>query len=276
MKFLYFVLLTGILFHHVIFLQTPFAASVNTSGWKRVAYVNSAAGRGFGKVTIIQPEVTFTPYQLDIAWFKDWANAAGISIKSNSSTGYWTGARIIYDADTALIEVNFTRDVAALSILSDTYGWNIAKPNKGILPDGGGTVRAETKVGKMAINDYLMVAFNGNVGIGTTSHTAKLAVNGLVRAKETKVEAAPWPDYVFDEQYKLVSLEEIRHYINQHGHLPEVPTAKEVAHQGIELGKMNALLLKKIEELTLHPLKKEEQLRDQSKAIEDLSIEIKI
>ncbi|MGG5902615.1 hypothetical protein [Sphingobacterium daejeonense] len=270
MKLLYFIFLAGILIPNTIFSQTPSAASVNTSGWKRVAYVNSASGRGFGKVTIYTVGGTSAPYHLDIEWFKDWATVAGISIKSNSSTGYWTGARITYDADSAFIEVNFTRDVAAMFIISDSYGWNIAKPYTGVLANGGGKVRAETQAGKMAVNDCFLVGFNGNVGIGTTNPTAKLAVNGLVRAKEIKVEAVPWPDYVFEKGYKLPSLDLIKSYINENGHLPEVPSAAQIEKEGVDLGKMDAILLRKIEELTLYLIEKEEQINSLNEKLKSL------
>ena len=103
------------------------------------------------------------------------------------------------------------------------------------------------------------VSVRGKLGIGTTTPTEKLEVNGTIRSKEVKVEAAPWPDYVFEPNYKLRSLEEIEKFIKSEKHLPEVPSSAEVEENGIALGEMNALLLKKIEELTLHliELKKE-------------------
>jgi hypothetical protein len=51
-------------------------------------------------------------------------------------------------------------------------------------------------------------------------------------------------------------------YIKEHGHLPEVPTATEVEDAGIHLGEMNALLLKKIEELTLHTIRQQKEIND--------------
>ncbi len=98
----------------------------------------------------------------------------------------------------------------------------------------------------------LVESSNGNVGIGTPSPTHKLSVNGNIRAHEIKVETANWPDYVFAKDYKLTSLQETEFYIKKNGHLPGFPSAMEVEKNGVDLGEMNAKLLQKIEELTLH------------------------
>jgi hypothetical protein len=95
--------------------------------------------------------------------------------------------------------------------------------------------------------------FAGSIGIGTTdTYGNKLAVNGTIRAKEVKVEAGPWPDYVFTPAYRLSPLTEVKSYIDKNGHLPEMPAAAEVAKEGIALGEMNKKLLQKVEELTLY------------------------
>ena len=69
-----------------------------------------------------------------------------------------------------------------------------------------------------------------------------------------------WPDYVFTPEYNLLSLEEVKKYIEEKGHLPNVPSEKEVLENGIELGAMNAKLLEKIEELTLYIIQLEERV----------------
>jgi hypothetical protein len=92
----------------------------------------------------------------------------------------------------------------------------------------------------------------GYVGIGTAVPKEKLSVNGKIRAHEIKVEQNSWPDYVFKSGYQLMPLQKIESFIKEKGHLPEVPSAKEVAKEGVELGNNQALLLKKIEEITLH------------------------
>ncbi|WP_443946635.1 hypothetical protein ACJVDH_05900 [Pedobacter sp. AW1-32] len=107
----------------------------------------------------------------------------------------------------------------------------------------------------------------GNVGIGTTSLTEKLNVEGKIRAREVRVESANWPDYVFKPEYALLSLADIEKQIKQNGHLPEMPSAAEVETNGIALGEINKLLLKKIEELTLHLILKDKQLNSQQEEL---------
>ena len=101
--------------------------------------------------------------------------------------------------------------------------------------------------------------FKGNVGIGVDDPTEKLEVDGTVRARKFIAESSPWPDYVFFDNYELRSLEETSQFIEENGHLPEVPSAAQVEEEGIELGEMNAILLKKIEELTLHMIEQNKE-----------------
>jgi hypothetical protein len=101
---------------------------------------------------------------------------------------------------------------------------------------------------------------NGNVGIGVTNPTEKLSVNGKIRAKEIKVEAINWPDYVFGEDYELPELKNTEEFIKKNKHLPGIPSAEEVEKEGVSLGEMNNKLLKKIEELTLHLISMKKEL----------------
>ncbi len=113
-------------------------------------------------------------------------------------------------------------------------------------------------------SDLIMQTHGGNIGIGTENPVYKVDVNGTIRAKEVKVETG-WADYVFDKEYNLQDLSEVELFINEHKHLPDIPDAKEVEKNGVNLGEMNALLLKKIEELTLYAI-------TQNKKVEELSL----
>ena len=95
--------------------------------------------------------------------------------------------------------------------------------------------------------EKMRILANGTVGIGTLDPQGyKLAVNGTIRAKEIKIETG-WSDYVLPT-YKLLPLAEAAKYIKTNQRLPDVPSAGEVAKNGINVGETNALLLKKIEE----------------------------
>ncbi|WP_293917995.1 MULTISPECIES: hypothetical protein [unclassified Sphingobacterium] len=111
----------------------------------------------------------------------------------------------------------------------------------------------------------------GRLLLGTTvSRGELLSVNGHIRAQEIKVEAANWPDYVFEERYTLPTLSDLELYIKTHKHLPEVPSAKQVATDGVSLGEMNKVLLKKVEELTLHLIEKEKIQKQHEQQLADM------
>ncbi len=102
----------------------------------------------------------------------------------------------------------------------------------------------------------------GNVGIGTTDTKGyKLGVNGAAIATSMTVKLnANWPDFVFAKTYGLRPLAEVESYIKANSHLPEVPSAAQVAKDGINLGEMDATLLKKIEELTLYLIEQNKEM----------------
>ncbi len=111
----------------------------------------------------------------------------------------------------------------------------------------------------LRVNQY------GNVGIGTAltnnPNNYTLAVNGTIGAKAITVEntSSAWSDYVFESDYKLMPLSEVEKYVNKNKHLPEVPSAKEVEEKGINVADMDNILLRKIEELTLHMIRIEKE-----------------
>lgn len=124
--------------------------------------------------------------------------------------------------------------------------------------------------------------FSGKVGIKTkTPGEYDLAVNGKIRSHEIKVESSAdtWPDYVFKKEYDLKKLETVEAFIAENGHLPDVPKAHEIELNGVELGEMNKVLLKKIEELTLYIIQEKksnaEQLLELKKEIQTLKKAIK-
>lgn len=123
------------------------------------------------------------------------------------------------------------------------------------------------------MNDELFsMQTNGNIGIGTVNPTQKLAVNGTILAKKVKVSqaASDWPDYVFDSSYQLPSLDSVSSFIQVNKHLPDMPSAAVVEKDGHDLGEVQKLLLKKMEEMTLYIIKQEEKIKEQGNKIEAL------
>jgi len=121
--------------------------------------------------------------------------------------------------------------------------------------------------------EVLTLTNDGKVGIGTTNPQTSLAVKGTIQAQKVKVTvaAADWPDYVFAPHYKLLPLTEVAKYIQHNKHLPGVPSAENMAKTNLDVAEGQAMLLKKIEELTLYVIeleKKVEKLK-QEKAKKD-------
>ena len=95
---------------------------------------------------------------------------------------------------------------------------------------------------------------------------------GVLAEKIYLEQETNWPDYVFSSKYHLRSLEETESYINENSHLPNMPSAAEVEENGYDLGTMNAKLLEKIEELTLHLInehKRIDQIIDENTSIKE-------
>ncbi|MBB5649136.1 hypothetical protein [Pedobacter cryoconitis] len=107
----------------------------------------------------------------------------------------------------------------------------------------------------------------GNLNIGTdvTVPGYQLQVKGKIRSQEIKVEMDNWPDYVFEPSHEKLSLTELESFIKTNKHLPEIPSVNTVIKDGINLGDMNAKLLKKIEELTLYVIELKHEVDDLKK-----------
>jgi len=125
-----------------------------------------------------------------------------------------------------------------------------------------------------AYNSTLFLKGSGNVGIGTANPTHTLSVNGTIRAKEIIVDNTGWADYVFADDYRLVPLSEVESHIRAKKHLPGIPSAAEVAKEGVNMGDMQARLLAKVEELTLHAIEQHKMLKTQQGEIASLRAEL--
>lgn len=128
---------------------------------------------------------------------------------------------------------------------------------------GNGTVYFSLPPQQSKGNVRVVIGTNNDLANCGTCNDYSLFVKKGIKTEKVKVEFANengWADYVFEDDYKLMPLDEVKKFIKQNKHLPEVPTAKEVVENGLELKEFNALLLKKIEEVTLHIINMNEKI----------------
>lgn len=114
-----------------------------------------------------------------------------------------------------------------------------------------------TPVGSTQLMQRMTIKSSGNVGIGTTSPTSRLHVNGgdiRVTGGSFIDDGVILADYVFEPGYELMPIDELAEFISSHRHLPNVPNQEEVDREGLDLTEFATLLLEKIEELTLYTI----------------------
>ncbi|PSK94535.1 hypothetical protein B0I18_101691 [Taibaiella chishuiensis] len=119
------------------------------------------------------------------------------------------------------------------------------------------------------------VGISKSLRIGATAANGsyanyKLSVDGDMIAKRCVIQVSNWADYVFNENYNLPDLAEVEQYIQEHKHLPGVPSEKEVLTNGVEMGAMNKILLQKVEELTLYMIQISKENSEMKKQLETL------
>lgn len=120
-------------------------------------------------------------------------------------------------------------------------------------------------------NNSAILTLNGSqvtIGQITPATGYKLSVGGKAICEELKVQLqGNWPDYVFKKDYQLKSFDELRSFIQQNNHLPNIPKASELEKTGIEVGEMQRKMMEKIEELTLYILQLEQQVQEMKKQL---------
>lgn len=119
------------------------------------------------------------------------------------------------------------------------------------------------------LRDQVIIGYQTQVNGGY-----RLAVDGTIIAEGLTIQNSnSWPDYVFEEDYKLRSLEEVEDFVKTNKHLPDVPSAKEV-EDGYAVGDMQKTLLRKVEELTIYVIDQNKELDELRKANEVLQTKV--
>jgi len=182
----------------------------------------------------------------------------GVVQTSDTKHRLFLGANLYDDVNKGWSRFVAGKGTAGISIVADKGGW-------------GSSISFYLSDNDLDMASKFTMRSNGNVGIGIEYPNEKLAVRGTIRAQEIKVETANWPDYVFTDEYQLPTLKETAEFIDKNKHLPGVPKATEVEENGLSLGEMNRILLQKIEEMTLHLIKQQQQIKDMQDKINSIT-----
>ncbi len=216
----------------------------------------------------ITPYVSFTD---DNGAIKGFLQSFDQDLFLGTPTANTTGKLQFYVTNTPALIVKPTTDVIIGSDASNSFGklsvqtlnnsngishlgegGNILATRMGGTSAGIGTFSpTNMRIFAGSFSRMFISEATGNVGIGTDNPTSKLSVVGNVRAYEVVVENN-WADYVFDKKYKLPSLSEVEKYIEEHKHLPNIPSAADITKNGLNLGDTQKKMMEKIEELTLY------------------------
>lgn len=98
------------------------------------------------------------------------------------------------------------------------------------------------------------------------------AAEKIVATSIHVVSGNGWADYVFADDYQLPKLYDVELFYKTNKHLPEIPSAKDVEEKGIDVGEMNKLLLKKVEELTLYLVEQQKKHEELEKQVRELKL----
>ncbi len=141
---------------------------------------------------------------------------------------------------------------------------------------------------KVSMADYTLVFdtdTNGRIYVGdnlptfpTSSGNYRLYVEGGILTEKVKValtSSSDWADYVFADDYKLMSLPEVEAFVKANKHLPKIASSETLAKDGLDLSSMQAKQMEKIEELTLYLIQQNKMMQKQSEEIQQLKAQVK-
>lgn len=196
--------------------------------------------------------------------------SAKLHIKADKHNGFGEDADILLQSQAGFeAAVCFQNKNNRISVATDSNAMNFT---------AGGFSFTTGNAMSFSASSYSFTT--GKVGIGceNTAEGYALAVEGGILTDDVLIRSQQqWPDYVFGKDYNLMSLPELKRYISENRHLPDMPSETEVAGDGVSVGEMQALLLRKVEELTLYTIQQQEmierlreQCEHQQKMIDEL------
>jgi hypothetical protein len=209
--------------------------------------------------------------------YAGWLNlyADGVSkVQINASAGYPTyfnsGGNVAIGASTAGKKLEVAGEIVArASATAGAAAACLSPASDGLhlwINSSYDPANATSGWGQM-----MTIETSGNVGIGTSSPSQKLEVNGSVRATSFISNTTSYPDFVFKPGYQLRSLADVEAAIRRDGHLPDIPSEAEAKAHGIDLAAQQVKLLQKVEELTLYVIELKRENEAQQKQLNALA-----
>lgn len=205
-------------------------------------------------------------YILETKSNDSWIRNQGIS-----RSGFWAQASSdavlqfgIFDSGAVGSHFGVPNDGLAFFFTSTT---NVTYPKNFVLGSWGPT---NFLIGVNGA-ERLRVTTDGKVGIGTTSPESMLSINGKVESEEVQVKLNV-ADYVFNDNYKILSIEELETYIKENKVLPNIQTQKDVnENRGlVKIGELSISLMEKVEELTIHIIELNKRIKFLENKIETI------
>lgn len=205
-------------------------------------------------------------------------NGNAFHIFQNDGTGYQQVFTANMNGNVGLGTTNPTAGLHILnnessSVLIQTVGVNNAdlvfqsgtNQSDIVIKNAAGSLRSLLRFNEDA--DGATLSFQNRIG-GIADEFLKISGKGIVYAKEIVVQTTAFPDYVFNEEYKLMPITEVESYIKNEGHLPNVPCARDIETNGLTIGDMQVVQMEKIEELTLYIIQLEKKLQAQAELMD--------
>lgn len=231
------------------------------------SYLRSHGGAFFASLVVIVMAAAPRGAWAQSSW-PNYPNNSTITVSSSGNVGIGTvnpGANLDIESSTSPVAYLFNGSTGPgtdqLQFDTHTGAFAMIFLNNDLNTGGIGGASALTLVNESGSSGPLVLGANGTeamritgagkVGIGTTNPQHTLQVAGTIGAQEVLVTSTG-ADYVFDPGYRLKPLNEVAAYIEANHHLPDIPSAEEVKEKGMGVGEMEAKLLAKVEELTLH------------------------